>query len=379
MVNRDLNSIVEIVHSSFPSKTLVDISDYEDEKHQTYKYLYENQCERIITQTEELYSLQIHIQNLERENSELQSKLEIQKSVNDKLKNMRVNIMEFAEKFKEQEIVVTNIKALDKELNEIVMDSDKRVSLANSISDRPGIYGDKRPSWFTPLQRELNKENAARRVANNTKQVLAERLYSLKEILRKLSKKDCDTSTMAMEFDQKRKMQIVNILESESSNYEKYIKYFLITPGLDKDFINTLNGAAEIGLDANVIIELLEQPEESFNKEIIEYYVSETHKGKEYNLKKELAEELVRGEWFVIADINGVAQKFQMVPIELLNDIKTKLDNMCNILTNMANEEVCANLAQTSSDIHQNVNDFYDESLEIESPLICFDDSMIET
>jgi len=176
MSNSSLEAIREIIYSQFPEKIIVDISDYENEQHQTYKYLYETQCESMMQQTEEIYNLRFQNQNNERELSELHSELEIQKSVNAKLDNMTVNIMEFVEQFVEKEITVSNVKVMDNQNCEIVLNSDKRASTGRSISDKPGIYNGHRPSWFTPLKRELNKENAAKKVTDNTKHVLTEKL-----------------------------------------------------------------------------------------------------------------------------------------------------------------------------------------------------------
>ena len=110
----------------------------------------------------------------------------------------------------------------------------------------------------------------------------------------------------------------------------------LLTPGIPKDFMKTLMGASELGVDANVVIQLLEQPKESFNWEIIEAYISKVHKATEYNIKRELANELIRGDWYVVSDINGSLQKYQMVPFDILNEVKQKLNDICDILSGIS-------------------------------------------
>ena len=125
---------------------------------------------------------------------------------------------------------------------------------------------------------------------------------------------------------------VADLLQSDISNEEKYIKYLLLTPGMPRDYLKTFIGASELQLNADVVIELLEQPRESFNKEMIEAYVSEIRKGTGYNLKKELANELIRGDWYIMSDINGHPQKYQLVPVDYLDNIKRCLENLCDVL-----------------------------------------------
>ena len=378
MRENELQEIRELVRTSFPDKTVVDISEYENEQHQTYKYLYDEQRAALQDMTEEVHDLRFRKEDCERENAELKQLLDAQRSVNDKLKGMTTNIMDFVEKFTEQEIIVSNVKAMNIDDEEIVMNSDVRTSLVNTISTAPGIYGCRRPSWFVPLKKELNKMNIAQKAAQKTSFRLKERLVLWKYLTQKLGFEKTTYEEINSKIADERKRQIRQILNDDCTNYEKYLQYFLVTPGMPKHFMNTLIGASELGLDANVIIELLEQPKETFNAEVIELYVSETHKGTEFNLKKEFAQELIRGDWYVVADINGKNQKFQMVPFELLEDLRSKLNNICNILSDMADEAVCADLAQTASDTHQNEDNFnVDFSNNELSSIINFDDSML--
>ena len=377
-MDRNLNSIMEILRASYPDKVLVDLDEYEDNNHQTYKYLYDAQSEKVTQQTEEIYNLQFQLQDRERELSQIRIELEKQKSVNEKLNSTTSNIMEFVKKFSEQDIIVADVKAMDANGKEIVSNSDQRVSLSETISEHPGVYGHKRPSWFTPLKNELNKNEAAKKSACNTKYLLKDRLLFWKKIDKERTEGKVSPEVLADQVDMQRKRNICELLTSDCSNEEKYLKYFLLTPGIPRDFLKTLLGASELGLDANVIIELLEQPVELYNREIIELYVSETHKGTEYNLKKELAKELVDGAWYVSAQINGEEQKLQLVPMELLNDLKDKLDNICSILADMADGEVYTVQAQTSPNPHQYEEEIPDYPSDVDtSPLIDFDESLL--
>lgn len=377
-MSSELDSIIEILNRTYPGKTLVDISDYENDEHQSYRFLYEKMSAQFKEQTEELYTLQFRFHESEAENSKLRSELALQKSVNEKLNDTTSTLTEFVKKFIEEEINVSDVRAMNNAGNEIVANSDRREPLVEFVSCRPGIYGGKRPGWFTPLSTEFNHENVVKKCVQNTEHELFDKVKFWRKKSSELRKGKKKREAVALEYDKTREKKIRALLKSVCTNEEKYLKYVLLTPGLPADYMSTLMGASELGLDANVIIELLEQPSESFNKEIIEVYVSRAHKGTEFNLKKELAEELVRGEWYVTANINGKQQRFQLVPMELLQALRERLENICTVLTRMADGEVCANLAQTSPDDFKHEDNIYEEPTETSYPsFIEFDDSLL--
>ena len=175
-MNNEMDSIIEMLHRTFPDKTLVDISDYENEEHQTYKYLYEQISTTVNEQTEELYDLQFRFQESEREAARLRSELEQQKLVNTKLNDTTLTLTEFVHKFMNEEIIVSDVKAMNSSDEEIKAHSDKRELFLDSLSSCPGIYGGKRPSWFTPLRKEFNQENVAKKCVQNTEHELFAKL-----------------------------------------------------------------------------------------------------------------------------------------------------------------------------------------------------------
>ena len=44
-----------------------------------------------------------------------------------------------------------------------------------------------------------------------------------------------------------------------------------------------------------------------------------------FNLKRELAEELIKGEWSIVSDINGEPCKYQLLPMTAIEKIKEEL------------------------------------------------------
>lgn len=228
-----------------------------------------------------------------------------------------------------KDIVVQKVRAVDASGNVIICANDGKEKKEPELSDTPAIYSGKRPSWFTPLREEmeLSKKNIAKKNAEHTNVIFFEKL----QLWNDLKNKKISAGKKAEYVDETRKRNIEKLLLSNDTNEEKYIKYMLLTPGIDREYMKTLNGAAELGLNADVVIGLLEQPAGSFNREIFEAYVSQVHKATEYNLKQELAEELIRGEWYVVSEINGSEQKFQLVPMEKITEVENKLRHICSV------------------------------------------------
>ncbi|MBQ6133024.1 MAG: hypothetical protein IJI65_02615 [Lachnospiraceae bacterium] len=376
-----LDEFVEYVSLNFPDYCMVKISDYESPDKQTYKSLYEKKSSELRQYEEDLYNANSTIQQLEKDCSELNIKLKKEKSINSDLSKESENFIDFIHKYLSQDVYVSDVKAFNSDGTK-TESSNVNLLDPENLPDEPGVYDFKRPCWFSPLQNELNKENVMKKNIHNTKKFFVSRL----SLLKKISSSEA-LKRISDEVDFDRKKNIVKILLSPGSNYEKYLKYTLCTPGLSKEFRDILFNAADLGLDANIVIELLEQPKESFNKEIIENFVSEVHKGTEYNLKQELAEELARGEWYVTAAVSGQEQKFQLVPIEEIKDIKDKLESLSNIFSQGKEPEKSGsgNPVVPSESPEQEIQDenlfpfIYEEENQIpeSSSMINFNDSMI--
>lgn len=325
----ELQEIKEILKEKYPEKTIVDITENEAADKKTYKEKYETIKKEIEKKEENDFIQNLEKENLEKENSELRKENETLKKEIEKLTNETAEeFRKLTKKILEEEIIISNPRAYNLDDEEIITQSDrpKRIDPA----DKPGVYQFKRPSYFTQLRREMNKANEGEKVAKNTKEQLIQNLLFWKK---QSQKEQVSKEEIAEEYDERRSKALQQLMKEELSNEERYLKYILLSPGLGREYYKTLNGASELGLDARVIISLLEQPKESFNKELIEAYVSAAHKGTEYNLRKELAKELVEEDWYIVADINGKPQRYQLVPIEFLKQLEENLRRMEENLT----------------------------------------------
>ncbi|MBQ9590802.1 MAG: hypothetical protein IJR29_11555 [Butyrivibrio sp.] len=325
-VDKDIiiDNIKKILSQLTPDMAISKLSDIETNG-QDFKYLYENSLTKIRDFEAETFNMNSRIMDLEKQIADLSFENSKLKEGNDQLHSSTDIFSKFIRDFLDKDICIYDCKAVHRNLSPVVFDTDKKkVYSDNDISVKPGIYGGKRPSFFTPLQTELSKENVAVKNTKTTSSALADRL----KFWKKMDETKLSVSEKADIVDNKRKTEILKLLNSDMSNAEKYLKYVLLTPGMSDDFMKTINGCEEIRLDANTVIHLLEQDSTVFNKKIIESYVSKAHKALDYNYKQELAEELIRGEWYITAIVQGNKERFELVPLDLINSIKEKLETI---------------------------------------------------
>lgn len=343
-----------LVQKYIPGKLICDASEVELDK-QSYKYLYETLKDKYNCLERDFHSQRFDYEDCQRELASLNADLQNLKESGSMYEDSTKSLMQFISRLLHEDIQINSVYAADGKGRKIETASDKKTQVEeSSLAICPGIYNFQRPSWFTELHNELNKENAGKKVVKNT-------IPFLNRILRERKSICSDNLTpeeKADAIDRKRREEITKLInDAQSSNEEKYIKYMLLTPGMTKEYMKTLNGASELGLDARTVIQLLEQPKESFNKEIIEAYVSKAHKGLEYNLKQELAEELIKGEWTIHALVNGADEVFQLFPYEKIQELAKQFEKVYEALGKRS-ESLSATMAlsDSASETQENEN-----------------------
>lgn len=371
----ELSEIIEALNEVEPDKVIVDISEYESPDKQTYKFLYENLIQKFDELTNEFNALLVDQQNSVRDLADASARIDSQNEEISNLKkliNSKINI--FLSNFC-KEVVVSDIESFNKnaspEENKISPDC-----LVDSISSKPAVYKNKRPSFFIPLDTDiLSRENVIDKNKKHTAGILKDRF----KFIRKLNKHEISNQEAADEYDAVRYNNIKELLVSNCSNEEKYLKYILLSPGINKEFIQVIEKASKLNLNANLIISLLEQRTEMFNEEVIELYTSQLYKSNEYNLKQELAEELIKGDWVIYAEVNNKKQLFQLVPIDELKDINNKLDTIIKILSD--DTFSCAESAQENK--LDDIQDYYksenNDLIDLPEPEMFIDDDTISS
>lgn len=126
-----------------------------------------------------------------------------------------------------------------------------------------------------------------------------------------------------------RKRAVLEVMESDYPNHIKLSQYAMIADfDSSPNLYHMLRDAIEMDLDANYVISVLENrnimSHDFRAREVMDYARAEGP----YLRKVELANELLRGEWNIIADYNGEKAIFQLVPINEIMDIWYQIDTI---------------------------------------------------
>ena len=308
-----------------PEYILVKESDYMNLDKRTYKSLYEENAERAMNAAAES-------QQIGQENQRLTGELQRYEEENNRLRKELENInkkelgdLEHLLSLLYPEKIAARVEATDLDGDKIEAPNEKKTVKREDLTIKPGIYNFEKPSSVVLKNlKEFNSKNLTKKEAKRTKSCLKETYVFLKSLTSNKPEE------MAKTFDENRLERIIELCNNNKySNDERYVRYMLLSPGIDNSFINMLNKASELGLDARIVISLLEQPIDTFNKEMISIYVSSVFKGNEYNLKQELAEELVKGNWYVtVKDKEDNPIKYTLLPIDVLNTIYDRINSL---------------------------------------------------
>ena len=84
--------------------------------------------------------------------------------------------------------------------------------------------------------------------------------------------------------------------------------------------------AGEHGINANYVIQLFEKPAEYRNYRTMRAFLMQVQMASEAHIKREAAQELLCGEWSVVADYCGKPCHFKMMPVEELENFKKLLE-----------------------------------------------------
>lgn len=192
------------------------------------------------------------------------------------------------------------------------------------ISKKPGIYNFVTPSFFESADLPvLSKKEQSRDNYNHSKEAFA----WLRDIFSSLNKDKKKTKEQkSLDFVDERKQKIEELINNEKlTNEQKYLRYEILTPGIEDGYIYTLEAACRNGMDADVIIQLLEQPQASYNKKLLEMYVSSANKAISYDMKQEVIKELIEGKW-KITDDNGT--EYSLIPFSSVLAIKEEIKSI---------------------------------------------------
>lgn len=128
-------------------------------------------------------------------------------------------------------------------------------------------------------------------------------------------------------FRKKRMSYIQSIADAKNmTNQEKLALYAFYSDFHGKDMEKLLNYAGDNNINANMLIEILESPGRACSTKNVENMLRQFVKPSLVRAKLDFAKEMLAGNWYIVADYNGHKTRFQLVPVEELNEIRKALD-----------------------------------------------------
>ena len=191
-------------------------------------------------------------------------------------------------------------------------------------SDDPGKKG------FDP-GRELTERNYALRTMKTvgTRRFFSKRIRDNKEVV-EFEQSYGPVSPVSNMRQEKRKeilrnrfISLNNIIKSDKlTNQEKLMMYAMNSEYHNTNVERLLNYAGEHCINADLLIYILEDPDVCTTYENTVGFLSQFAQASEFKMKLELARELIEGKWYITAEYDGKKTKFQLVPIDEINELR---------------------------------------------------------
>lgn len=113
------------------------------------------------------------------------------------------------------------------------------------------------------------------------------------------------------------------IIKSDKlTNQEKLMMYAMNAEYHNTNVERLLNYAGEHCINADLLIYILEDPDVCTTYENTVGFLSQFAQASEFKIKLELARELIEGKWYITAEYDGKKTKFQLVPIDEINELR---------------------------------------------------------
>ena len=117
-----------------------------------------------------------------------------------------------------------------------------------------------------------------------------------------------------------------NIIKSGGlTNQEKLMMYAMNSEYHNTHVERLLTYAGAHCINADYLIYILEDPDICTTYENTVAFLSQFADASEFRMKLNLARELIEGKWYITADYNGRKTKFQLVPIDEINELREKV------------------------------------------------------
>lgn len=179
--------------------------------------------------------------------------------------------------------------------------------------------------------RELTERNYALRTMKTvgTRRFFSKRIRDNKEVA-EFEQSYGSVSPVSDKRQEKRKEILQNrfislnkIIKSDKlTNQEKLMMYAMNSEYHNTNVERLLNYAGEHCINADLLIYILEDPDVCTTYENTVGFLSQFAQASEFKMKLELARELIEGKWYITAEYDGKKTKFQLVPIDEINELR---------------------------------------------------------
>ena len=138
------------------------------------------------------------------------------------------------------------------------------------------------------------------------------------------------------------------------SNAQKIALYTYMGRYKNTEMEGLLNLAGNKCINADFLIRALENGETINNYSNMRDFLRQMTKPSEVALKQEFAEELIKGQWYITAECNGEKKKYQLMPVDEYNFIKSIVLGEKDNISAEKNEPI---IEKEKEDAIDNVND----------------------
>ena len=125
-------------------------------------------------------------------------------------------------------------------------------------------------------------------------------------------------------------LSISKLLEmKDMTNTERLSLYVMFADNMPEEKRQLIECAAEEGLDADLVIRILE--DNAVSKDTKERFWSVLKMIKsdsEYQQRMRFARELLEQKWYILADYGGMGQEFKLVPVEEINHLHSQMKQL---------------------------------------------------
>lgn len=172
---------------------------------------------------------------------------------------------------------------------------------------------------------ELNRDNKMKRgfIRTATEKLFKHRCKdtdTYNEMVEKTNNKEA-VDKVVKDRKEAAAMEIASL--KNISNSEKLALYACMGRYKNQEMESLLNLAGNKCINAEFLIRALENGDTINNYENMRDFIRQMAKPSEVILKQQFAEELIQGQWYVMAECNGKKKKYQLMPVDEYNRIKS--------------------------------------------------------